>query len=350
MSTTTTKRAAKRAVAAAEAAPTAAAAAEVKEQAERRPRAQPVPKRTRPVRQVNTVASSSEQAPNNSNESKASEPALISMLTPPSTPPPEVEESSREDLELEHDENEFDIEDNVDSYDDNPSDPSDADLGGLDDQRRSSEGKASGRRKTSFERRHSFLVDDGDFVPVADADSEEVEERRSTAAATKTAAAKLPQNSARLVTAAAVAKKHTAELQRPTDLLRIASYLPKWTPRTVSTDFLRTVKLRLQPLGLLEDDWVRILPMLFEGPRDNDKADWVSKHVVTQARGSWNRASTILIITISKSVTTLNKFKLTTTRAVKATAKQYNRLSSVSSTCAHRSESGTQTNRRYVTS
>ena len=71
--------------------------------------------------------------------------------------------------------------------------------------------------------------------------------------------------------------------------LKIAEKLPKWTRTTVSADFLRTIKLRLEISGLPQSEWVQMLPLLF-GEYDNDKAEWVTKNVV-KVTTRWDKAS-----------------------------------------------------------
>jgi hypothetical protein len=126
-------------------------------------------------------------------------------------------------------------------------------------------------------RRHSFYINSDD-----DKDEDEGEmEEESDGSASAQSKKKFPSH----------------DNYRPISfetLLKVAEKMPHWTRSSVAYEFLRSLKTKLESSGWPQQEWIRLLPHLFDQEKDAAKAEWVINNIVKKTK-KWNEACRLFI-------------------------------------------------------
>ena len=75
------------------------------------------------------------------------------------------------------------------------------------------------------------------------------------------------------------------------ELTAIVQVLPKWSPNTIFEVFMRRVEVQLKSFRVPEDDWFRVLMLLFG--TDINAQEWIRAHVVDHEL-TWGAAKELL--------------------------------------------------------
>jgi len=75
------------------------------------------------------------------------------------------------------------------------------------------------------------------------------------------------------------------------ELTAIVQALPKWSPNTIFEVFMRRVEVQLKSFRVPEDDWFRVLMLLFG--TDINAQEWIRAHVVDHEL-TWGAAKELL--------------------------------------------------------